>query len=71
VSIGVAAGTGVWLDLDSASGDTHSDLSMSEGTANPGGATLTLQVRTASGDIDVHRSAPARQDHDHVGDAVA
>jgi DUF4097 and DUF4098 domain-containing protein YvlB len=70
VSIGVAAGTGVWLDLNSASGDTHSDLAMSDGSGNPNGATLTLQVRTASGDIDVRRSAPARQDRDNFGEVV-
>ena len=56
VSVGVAAGTGVWLDLDTASGSTSSDLTM--GAAAPGGqeATLELRVRTASGDIDVHRA---------------
>jgi DUF4097 and DUF4098 domain-containing protein YvlB len=57
VSVGVAAGTGVWLDLNTASGSTSSDLAM--GGAAPGGtqeATLELRVRTASGDIDVHRA---------------
>lgn len=57
VSIGVAAGTGVWLDLNTASGSTSSDLAM--GGAGPEGtqqATLELRVRTASGDIDVHRA---------------
>ena len=58
VSVGVAAGTGVWLDLDTASGSTSSDLAMGGGAA-PGGtgvATLELRVRTASGNIDVHRA---------------
>ena len=57
VSVGVAAGTGVWLDLNTASGSTTSDLAM--GVAGPAGtreATLELRVRTASGDIDVHRA---------------
>jgi len=57
VSVGVAAGTGVWLDLNTASGSTTSDLAM--GGAAPQGtqeATLELRVRTASGDIDVHRA---------------
>lgn len=57
VSIGVAAGTGVWLDLTTASGSTSSDLTMHN--AAPAGtpeATLELRVRTASGDIDVHRA---------------
>ncbi|MET8150128.1 DUF4097 family beta strand repeat-containing protein [Actinoplanes sp. NPDC049668] len=60
VSVGVAAGTGVWLDLSTASGSTSNDLSM--GATPPGGeqqATLELGVRTASGDIDVHRAAGA------------
>jgi DUF4097 and DUF4098 domain-containing protein YvlB len=62
VSIGVVPGTGVWLDLVSISGDTRTNLAMPQ-TAGPQGvagepsaATLTLQVRTASGDIDVHRA---------------
>ncbi|RSM50972.1 hypothetical protein DMB66_42970 [Actinoplanes sp. ATCC 53533] len=54
VSIGVAAGTGVWLDLNTASGSTTSDLAMGGGA--PQEATLELRVRTASGDIDVHRA---------------
>lgn len=54
VSIGVAAGTGVWLDLNTASGSTTSDLAM--GGEAPQEAVLELRVRTASGDIDVHRA---------------
>lgn len=54
VSVGVPAGTRVWLDLSTASGSTRSDLNMS--AAPPAeGATLNLTVRTASGDINVHR----------------
>jgi DUF4097 and DUF4098 domain-containing protein YvlB len=57
VSIGVAAGTGVWLDLDTASGATTSDLTMGGGPADGARETaLDLRVRTASGDIDVHRA---------------
>jgi hypothetical protein len=55
VSIGVLAGTGVWLDLTSMSGDTRTDLTMPEG-GDQSAATLHLQVRTASGDIGVHRA---------------
>src|SRR5690606_12463897 len=55
VSVGVPAGTGVWLDITTASGSTHSDLAMS-GEAPPNGAKLALTVRTASGDIHIHRS---------------
>ena len=53
VEVGVAAGTGVWLDLNTFSGDARSDLASS--SAPQGAATLTVQVRTMSGDIGVHR----------------
>lgn len=57
VMIGVISGTGVWLDLNTLSGKTRSDLSM--GGESAGGTvpehTLTLQVRTVSGDIEIHR----------------
>jgi hypothetical protein len=55
VSVGVAPGTGVWLDLTSMSGDTRTDLAMPEG-GDQSAAILTVQVRTASGDIHVHRA---------------
>ncbi len=57
VSIGVATGIGVWLDLTTLSGDTNTDLAMPEGGGDQSAATLSLVVRTASGDIDVHRAA--------------
>jgi hypothetical protein len=71
VTIGVAPGTGVWLDLNSTSGDTHSDLIVSESGGEPGTATLTVQVRTASGDIAVHRATPSQQDRDSSGEVLA
>jgi DUF4097 and DUF4098 domain-containing protein YvlB len=55
VAIGVVAGTGVWLDLSTSSGDAHSDLTMTDSPSNRGGADLHLQVRTMSGDIHVRR----------------
>jgi Putative adhesin len=56
VSIGVVSGTGVWLDLNTLSGKTRSDLNMGgEGGGDAPQHTLTLQVRTVSGDIEVHR----------------
>jgi DUF4097 and DUF4098 domain-containing protein YvlB len=57
VQIGVAPGTGVWLDLDTASGRSISDLT-DHRTAPPTTATtnLELRVRTASGDISVYRA---------------
>jgi DUF4097 and DUF4098 domain-containing protein YvlB len=60
VTIGVVTGTGVWLDLNTLSGRTSSDLNMS-GDTPATGHDLTIQVRTMSGDIDVHR-VPARTD---------
>jgi DUF4097 and DUF4098 domain-containing protein YvlB len=59
VKVGVLAGTGVWLDVSTASGKTRNDLTM--GTDTPGatarstGAQLELRIRTASGDIDIRR----------------
>ena len=60
VEVGVAAGTGVWLDVSTASGTTRNDLSMGGGPAEPGSpgkeaATLELRIRTASGDVRIRR----------------
>jgi DUF4097 and DUF4098 domain-containing protein YvlB len=60
VGIGVAAGTAVWLDLNTLSGSTRSDLAMTGNgpdPAPPSGATLELRVQTLSGDIHVRRAA--------------
>lgn len=54
VSVGVAPGVGVWLDLNTLSGRTNSDLDMT-GDAPPTSHDLTIQVRTMSGDISIHR----------------
>ena len=51
--IGVPSGTRVWLDLSTSSGRTNSDLAMTD--TPPDGAQLTVQVRTASGDITLRR----------------
>ncbi|MEV6851237.1 DUF4097 family beta strand repeat-containing protein [Actinoplanes sp. NPDC051411] len=57
VGVGVATGTGVWLDLDTASGKSTSDLT-NHGDVPPTDkpTNLELRVRTASGDIHVHRA---------------
>ena len=55
VEIGVARGTRVYLDVGSASGDTVSELDMSDASTG-GGADLELQVGTVSGDIRIVRS---------------
>ncbi len=58
VTVGVPAGTGVWLDLNTASGTTTSDLTV--GAQTPlSGHDLELRVSTASGDIEVHRVGAA------------
>ena len=57
VRVGVAAGTGVWLDLDTASGKSTSDLTNHGDVAPTDKPTnLELRVRTASGDIHIHRA---------------
>jgi hypothetical protein len=57
VRVGVATGTGVWLDLNTASGRSTSDLT-NHGDIPPAdkSTSLELRVRTASGDIHVHRA---------------
>ena len=57
VEIGIAPGTGVWLDLNSASGDSVTELTPHGDTppAEPTGS-VELRIRTASGDIRVHRA---------------
>lgn len=58
VSLRVVPGTRVWLDLNTLSGRTTNDLEV--GAESPsGGHDLSVQVRTMSGDIGVHRTAPA------------
>jgi DUF4097 and DUF4098 domain-containing protein YvlB len=63
VEVGVAAGTGVWLDVNTSSGKTRNDLTMNPETATDvagrAAATLELRVRTASGDITIRRITPA------------
>jgi len=56
VTVGVPVGTRVWLDLSTMSGSTSTDLAMSP-AAPELGAQLSLEVRTMSGDISVHRVA--------------
>lgn len=56
ITVGVAAGTGVWLDLDTASGRTATDLAMDVPAPVGEAPALELRVRTSSGNIDVHRA---------------
>jgi DUF4097 and DUF4098 domain-containing protein YvlB len=57
VRVGVAGGTGVWLDLNTSSGRSLNSLAAPGDAAPPTGATLELKVRTASGDIHIQRAA--------------
>jgi hypothetical protein len=54
ISVAVARGIGVYLDLSSLSGTVSSDLEPAE---ENGGADMTLQCRTISGDVQVLRAA--------------
>jgi Putative adhesin len=54
VMVGVPAGTQVWLDLNTVSGSTMSDLQMT-GQAAAEGPVTTVQIRTVSGDIQIRR----------------
>lgn len=57
VTVGVAGGTGVWLDLSTSSGHARSDLSTPQPPpAAPNDADLHLHVRSMSGDITVRRA---------------
>jgi DUF4097 and DUF4098 domain-containing protein YvlB len=62
VQVGVAAGTGVWLDVSTASGSTRNELTMGDNNpAAASGASLELRIRTASGDIRIRRVTGAFQ----------
>ncbi len=54
VVVGVVRGTRVWLDLNSLSGQSSSELEPSEGSG--GGDTLRVRATSTSGDIRVMRS---------------
>jgi len=57
IEVGVARGTSVYLDLSSTSGDTTSELDMSDDAANVGSPDLELRANTVSGDIRIKRAA--------------
>ena len=62
IKVGVARGSNVWMDLNSASGKSVTDLA-AHGDVPPDGSQveLELHVQTASGDIRVQRAARSRQ----------
>ena len=55
VGVGVVEGTAARLDLITGSGAVTNQLESADGPAD-GDETLLVQVRTASGDIDIHRA---------------
>lgn len=63
LAIGIPEGTAARLDINTGSGVVTNRLSPSDGP-ELGDETLTVQVRTGSGDVDIHRAAPA---HEIVG----
>lgn len=55
IVVGVTPGTGVWLDLTSATGDAASDLDDAADAAS--GATLEVHAAAVSGDVRVRRAS--------------
>jgi len=54
VSVGVVPDTGIWLDLDSRSGNISTDLDTAE--SQPDSVDLKIEARTISGGINIHRA---------------
>jgi hypothetical protein len=64
VQISVLAGTGVYLDVHTLSGSTHSDLHVGEAPKGDptSKSTLSVRVHTASGDVAVMRAQAVNGD---------
>jgi hypothetical protein len=60
VAIGVAEGTAVRLDIVSGSGVVTNELQPSDGPEH-GDETFVLNVRTGSGEVNIHRANPAHE----------
>jgi DUF4097 and DUF4098 domain-containing protein YvlB len=58
ITVGVTPGTAIWMDVNTASGKSVTDLTAQGEHIPDDQVELQLRVRTASGDIRVHR-APA------------
>jgi hypothetical protein len=59
ITVGIVSGTKVWLDVNSMSGDTSSDLDPSDGPADSA-QSLRVKASSTSGDVRITRStAPA------------
>jgi hypothetical protein len=57
ITLGVAAGARVWMDVSSMSGHTQSDLEPDD-TGAGGDVDLRIKANSASGDIRLQRAAP-------------
>ncbi|HUH68605.1 MAG TPA: DUF4097 family beta strand repeat-containing protein [Mycobacterium sp.] len=60
VAVGVAEGTAVRLDIITGSGVVTNTLQPSDGP-QPGDETFVLQVRSGSGDVNIHRANSAHE----------
>jgi hypothetical protein len=56
VSVGIATGSRLWVDAQSLSGDTSSELELEGAPADEQGPLVELRVQTMSGDIAVRRA---------------
>jgi Putative adhesin len=73
VVIGVAEGVGVWMDVSTISGDTRSELDVSDSSPTGSSATLELSIRTVSGDVIIRRAtnSPAQPSAGSAGSSTA
>jgi DUF4097 and DUF4098 domain-containing protein YvlB len=56
VSVGIAAGSRLWVDAQTLSGDTSSELELEGAPADDDGPLVELRVQSMSGDIAVRRA---------------
>jgi hypothetical protein len=56
VMVGIASGSRLWVDAQSLSGDTSSDLELEGAPSDDEGPLVELRVQTMSGDISVRRA---------------
>jgi DUF4097 and DUF4098 domain-containing protein YvlB len=68
VEIGVRRGSKVWLDCNTISGDTRSELELTPDAPAGDGPLVEIRAKTVSGDIRIKR-APAPANGTHTGDA--
>ncbi|MFL5955805.1 MAG: DUF4097 family beta strand repeat-containing protein [Gaiellaceae bacterium] len=71
VSIGIRRGSKVFLDCNTVSGDTTSELELTTEAPAGGGPLVEVRAKTVSGDIRISRApAPAGDDHNGSSDTV-